>query len=277
MRFWWSMNEWFLIVGMVVAGFGLRTFEHIWLRKGGAICFLAATYGVALSLTGSHAAGVVAVAGWFFLPWLEILMRIRHLRLPLDKPLRSAFPPSFDRFPQLDEMTEEIQEEGFKQVDDTSFEWEGSRQFMRIFHHEDERTQAVISLLEQGSMALTWVSLSSRRPDGRTWTTWNYPFSHTMMLAPETCLNSVLDADSFVGLLAAHHELLASSGLVTEDLVATEPEGFPELIQRETRRQIDHNLDRGLITLSGEGTFRYSFRGYLFLWYQFLRDMVRLS
>jgi hypothetical protein len=174
-------------------------------------------------------------------------------------------------------MTEEIQEEGFKQVDDTSFEWEGSRQFMRIFHHEDERTQAVISLLEQGSLALTWVSLSSRRPDGRTWTTWNYPFSHTMMLAPETCLNSVLDADSFVGLLAAHHELLASSGLVTEDLVATEPEGFPELIQRETRRQIDHNLDRGLITLSGEGTFRYSFRGYLFLWYQFLRDMVRLS
>ena len=64
------MNEWFLIVGMVVAGFGLRTFEHLWLRKGGAICFLAATYGVALSLTGSHAAGVVAVVLLYLFPGL---------------------------------------------------------------------------------------------------------------------------------------------------------------------------------------------------------------
>ena len=48
-------------------------------------------------------------------------------------------------------------------------------------------------------------------------------------------------------------------------------------LRTESRRQVDHNLDQGLITLSGEGTFRYSWRGYLFLWRQFLRDMVRLS
>jgi len=271
------MNEWLLIMGVVVAGLGLRTFDHGWLRKSGAVFFLAATYLAALALTASHLAGVVAVAAWFFLPWLEILTRIRHLRMPLDKPLKSGFPPSHDRFPQLGEMTSEIEAEGFERVDDASFEWDGSRQFMRIFHHEGQRTQAAISLLEQGPMALAWVSVSSRLPDGRTWTTWNYPFSRTMKLPPETRLHPVLDADSFQGLVAAHAELLLAEGLDVGDLAPTEPEGFSELIQRETRRQVDHNLDQGLITLSGEGTFRYSFRGYLFLWRQFLRDMVRLS
>ena len=270
------MNEWFLIVGMVVAGFGLRTFEHIWLRKGGAICFLAATYGVALSLTGSHAAGVVAVAGWFFLPWLEILMRIRHLRLPLDKPLRSAFPPSFDRFPQLDEMTEEIQEEGFKQVDDTSFEWEGSRQFMRIFHHEDERTQAVISLLEQGSMALTWVSLSSRRPDGRTWTTWNYPFSLNLKVAPEWRMNRESGDKTFIQLLDSHRACLERNGVRTENLLETKPLELADQLQSEQQAQIAHNVTAGILAKGKDGEIRYTWRGLLFIWLQFLRDFVRL-
>jgi hypothetical protein len=271
------MHAWLLTLGVAVAGLGFRSFEHPWLRKAGMLCFLGASYLGGLALSGSHWGGGLVVAGWFFLPWLEILTRIRHLRLPLDKTLKSAFPPSADRFPQLGEMTTEIEACGFERVEDTSFEWDESRQFMRLFHHRDERVQAAVSLLEQGTMALAWVSLSSRLPDGRTWTTWNYPFSHTMMLPPETRLQAVLDADSFEGLLEAHRELLMSEGVCTEDLAATDPEAFPELIQRETRRQVDHNLDQGLITLSGEGTFRYSFRGYLFLWRQFLRDMVRLS
>jgi len=271
------MHEWLLILGVAVAGFALRSFEHPWLRKAGALCFLGASYLAAWALTGSHSAGVGAVAAWFFLPWLEILMRIRHLRLPLEKTLKSAFPPSSDRFPQLREMSAEIEEAGFEQVEDASFEWEGSNQFMRLFHHQGERLQAVVSLLEQGKMALAWVSVSSRLPDGRTWTTWNYPFSQTMMLPPETQVHSVLNAESFDGLLAAHREMLMTYGLQPEEMAETDPEAIVDMIQRETRRQVDHNLDRGLIMLSGEGTFRYSFRGYLFLWRQFLRDMVRLS
>lgn len=271
------MQEWLLTLGVLVAGFGLRSFDHPWLRKAGALCFLGASYLAAWTLTGSHAAGAAAVAVWFFLPWLEILMRIRHLRLPLDKPLKSAFPPSSDRFPQLGEMSAEIEEEGFQRVEDMSFEWDGSRQFMRLFHHPEERLQVVVSLLEQGSMALAWVSVSSRLPDGRTWTTWNYPFSQTMKLPPEMRVHPVLDADSFDGLLAAHRELMLSEGLQADDMAPTDPEALAGLLQRETRRQVDHNLDQGLITLAGEGTFRYSFRGYLFLWRQFLRDMVRLS
>lgn len=271
------MDAWLLTLGVVVAGVGFRSFERPWWRKLGALCFLGASYLAGWALTGSHGVGVLLVAAWFFLPWLEILLRIRHLRMPLDKTLRAGFPPSSERFPNLGAMTSEIERSGFERVEDTCLEWDGSRQFMRLFHHRGERLQAAVSLLEQGGVSLTWVSVSSRMPDGRTWTTWNYPFSNTMMLAPETRLHTVPDADSFEDLVAAHREMLCGDGLRPEEMAETEPEAFSELIQRETRRQIDHNLDRGLITLSGQGTFRYSFRGYLFLWRQFLRDMVRLS
>ena len=271
------MRDILLVLGMLAAALGLRAFGHPWLRKAGALLLLVATYVAAWTWTDSHVGGLVAVTGWFFLPWLEILTRVRRLRLPLDKALKSAFPPSSERFPQLHQMTGELEAEGFEQVDDTSFEWDGARQFMRLFYHPAERTQAAISLLEQGEMALAWVSLASRTPDDRTWTTWNYPFSQTMKLPPETHLQAVLEAGSFAGLLDQHRVFLEKSALTPDDLAAQDPDGFAELIRRETRRQVDHNLDQGLIKLSGEGTFCYSWRGYLFLWRQFLRDMVRLS
>lgn len=271
------MRELLLIVGVVLAGAGLRSFAHPWLRRAGALMYLGATWLAAWLATGNYFLAAGAVSLWFFLPWLQILTHVRHLRLPLDKPLRSTFPPSADRFPQLGEMTSEITAAGFTQVDDTSSEWESTRQFMRLFYHEAGKTQAAICLLEQDEAALAWVSLSSRLPDGRTWTTWNYPFSHTMKLPPETRLHTILEADSFEDLQAAHRDFLARESVQIDDLAAVDPEEFSDVLQRETRRQVDHNLDEGLITLSGEGTFRYSFRGYLFLWRQFLRDMVRLS
>jgi len=271
------MRELVLVLGVVLAAFGLRTFDHPAVRKLGGVCFLVASYLAAYFLSGSEAVGLLCVAGWFFLPWLEILTRVRHLRMPLDKPLRSSFAPSAERFPQLGEMTAEVEAAGFLRSDDTSFQWDGATQFMRIFYHPGEKYQAALCLLEQGEMAITWASLSARVEDGRTWTTWNYPFAHTMMLAPETQLNSVTDVSSFADLQEAHRAFLGRSGLEPTALAEQDPEQFVETIQRETRRQVDHNLDQGLIELSGEGTFRYSWRGYLFLWRQFLRDLVRLS
>ena len=42
------------------------------------------------------------------------------------------------------------------------------------------------------------------------------------------------------------------------------------------RRCLDHNLTRGIIRLTGDGHFHYSPRGLLFLWGQYIKDMVRL-
>jgi hypothetical protein len=38
--------------------------------------------------------------------------------------------------------------------------------------------------------------------------------------------------------------------------------------------QIDHNINVGLIELTGEGEFRYSWRGCFYLWFQMVKDMV---
>ena len=38
-----------------------------------------------------------------------------------------------------------------------------------------------------------------------------------------------------------------------------------------------HNLAMGVLKKTSEGQIRYSWRGMLFIWFQFLRDLVRLS
>ena len=207
---------------------------------------------------------MLAVSAWLFLPWLEILTRVRRLRLPLDKRLRSALPPSLDRFPQLPDLTSEIEAEGFESVEDTVFEWSGARQFMRLFYHGEEKQQAAISLLEHENIAMAWVSLSARTNGGRVWTTWNYPFSYTMKLPPEATLNVAMHAAGFAELFEAHRAFLLRNGLGIEALTEQDPENFVVKLQEDTRRQVDHNLDQGLIRLIGDGTFRYSWRGYLF-------------
>ena len=106
--------------------------------------------------------------------------------------------------------------------------------------------------------------------------TWNCPFLPTMKLSPEIDLHRAPWAESFAALHAEHQDLITDLGMVTDDLSNTDPGTIPTLFQEETRRQVDHNLDQGLITLAGEGTFRYSWRGLLFLWCQTLREMVHL-
>ena len=75
----------------------------------------------------------------------------------------------------------------------------------------------------------------------------------------------------------AHETFLLRNGILPENIQALDPEEIRPLLEKELRLQIDHNLDQGLIRLSGNGTFKYSWRGLVFLWCQFLKDMVRLS
>src|SRR5437762_2171764 len=98
---------------------------------------------------GSWIWGFAAAMGWLFLPWLEILTRIRALRLPKEKQLRPKSPPSSDTFPALSEITREIEEEGFVHVGDAGWDWEDYRQFFRLFYREEDRAQAAICLIEQ--------------------------------------------------------------------------------------------------------------------------------
>jgi hypothetical protein len=98
-----------------------------------------------------------------------------------------------------------------------------------------------------------------------------------MKMAPGFRLHRVQGAESFEHLLEAHRQFVASEGVEPGMLVAADPESLPQMVEAELRRQVDHNLDEGILKPAGQGLFRYSLRGCFFLWRQFIKDMVRLS
>lgn len=272
------MYELLLVVGLIVFSFALRSFRIKLLRKLGALGILAATFFAFYLFTGSVAAGCGGLLIWFLLPWIELLTRIRRLRLPVLKSLEQESPPSNARFPELSDITEEIEEAGFEYVADTGWDWESMHQFFRIFYHEDSRQRASICLTEQENVSWVSVDLSSRSIDGRIYRTTNLPFSEPMKMAPGVHLRRVPDALDFASLEEAHREWLFLSGVMDEDLVEEDPEKIVGLIEQETGKQIRHNLDAGIIRM-GEvaGTFRFSWRGLFYLYFQLVKDMVRMS
>ncbi len=271
------INEFLIIAGTAASGYALRTFAHPLLRKAGALTYLAATYLAGWLLTGSHAAGAAAVAGWFLLPWVEIVLRVRKMRLPLSRSLKHRYPPNREDFPHLGELTDELEVEGFEQTDDTGLDWQEMRQFLRVCYHAPSLTQAVIHLNQQSNLSVVFVSITCRTTDGRVVTTSNYPFSQTMQSPPQVMLHRVPAADSFAELLAEHRSTLALLGVGEADLTSPGPDGLADQLQMELDSQVQHNLGRGLIVESGDGTFRYSWRGCFYLWGQFLKDMVRFA
>src|SRR5438552_15728991 len=99
----------FLTLGVAMLSVGLRSFQNSYSQKAGALGILVASFLAIFFITGSWVLGVAAAVSWLFLPWLEILTRIRALRLPKEKQLRPKSPPSSDSFPALTEITRGIE------------------------------------------------------------------------------------------------------------------------------------------------------------------------
>ncbi len=270
------MKAWLLILGVAALSAALRSFDHAMARKLGAIGVMATSFLVGYLLTGEWWVGVMLVATWFLLPWLEILTRVRHLRLPLDKSLRPRRPPSEEIFPSLDELTAEAEEEGFGQGDDVGWGWDDYDQFFRLFYKASERCQAALCVTEQHGMAFFYMNISSRGKDGQIWTTWNYPFSYSLKFAPQLRVHRVRTHSSFAELYEEHREFLLEHGVKTVELSEVDPEDLQGEVQRDLQLQITHNLAAGVLLKTEEGQIRYSWRGMFFIYFQFLRDLVRL-
>jgi len=120
-------------LGAALLSVGLRSFQNTYAQKAGALGILVTTFLAVHFITNSWALGIAAAVSWLFLPWLEILTRIRALRLPKEKQLRPKSPPSSDTFPALSEITREIEEEGFVHLGDAGWGWQDYRQFFRLF------------------------------------------------------------------------------------------------------------------------------------------------
>jgi hypothetical protein len=266
-----------LILGVAVLSMALRTVHHPVTQKLGAFGVLVTSFLIGWLTTGYVLVGFFCASTWLLLPWLEILTRVRRLTLPTEKKLRHKHPPNDEEFPALDGLTEEIEGEGFVQKDDTGWDWQDYAQFFRLFYKDSERAQAAICLIDQHDVAFYYLSISSRGKDGRIWTTWNYPFSYSLKLAPQWKVNRVNSDQSFLELYQNHRDFLRRNGITSDDVEPLDPEQLPIEIQKDLSTQIQHNLAVGVLMPAGDGSVRYSWRGLFFIWFQFLRDLVRLS
>src|SRR5947207_15850144 len=118
----------FLTLGVAVLCVGLRTFHNSYAQKAGALGILAATFLAVFFATDHWIWGLVAALAWLFLPWLEILTRIRALRLPKEKQRLPKSPPSSDTFPALSEITRDVEDGGYNYRKLARWEWANSRE-----------------------------------------------------------------------------------------------------------------------------------------------------
>ena len=265
-----------LTLGVAVFSVGLRTFQNSYAQKAGALGFLTATFLVFYFITGSWLWGLVGASGLLFLPWLEILTRIRALRLPKEKQLRPKSPPSADTFPTLSEITREIEDEGFVHVGDAGWDWEDFRQFFRLFYREEDRAQAAICLNEQRDFSYYYLRISSRAINGTIWTTWNYPLSYGLKLTPLFRINRQRPDRSFWQLYQSHREFLSRNGVDLAEIDALDEDQIQAEMEKDLRDQIEHNIHKGVLKQTAAGEVKYSWRGMIYLWCQFLVDLVRL-
>ena len=259
----------FILLGAGALAVALRSFQSSFSQKAGAVAILVVSYLLIYFTTGSQILGALAAGAWFFLPWVEILTRIRALRLPKEKQLRPKSPPSTDTFPTLNEITREIENEGFVHMNDAGWDWEDYRQFFRLFYKSEDRAQATICLNEQHD-------LSSRATSGIIWTTWNYPLSYGLKLTPQFRINRQRPDQSFWQLYQSHRAFLRKNNIQLDAIDLLDEEQIEKEIERDLREQIAHNIDQGVLKQTPEGDVKYSWRGMVYLWCQFLLDLVRL-
>ena len=264
------------IAGLLVFAWACRTYENRWVAKLGVLSVLAASYLAGFYLGGSHAWGAAAAAMWFVFPWVEILSTVRKLRFPIKSEVKHRFPPSRDVFPDLDEISGEVEAAGFERADDAGWKWENTDHFIRIFYHTEKRLEATISVAQQGEFVFSHANLTTRVADGRSFVTTNYPFSFTMQFAPKQVMNRCNDAEVFSDMIVAHEAFLVKQGITGEAVSVQDPDALHSAIESDLSQQVDHNLSSGLIERTDEQHFRYSWRGCFFLWLQVVKDMIRV-
>src|SRR3989475_4613433 len=235
----------FILLGAGVLAVALRSFQSSFSQKAGATAILVVSYLLIYFVSDSHVLGAIAAAAWFFLPWVEILTRIRTLRLPKEKRLRPKSPPSTSLFPALDEISREIENEGFAHVNDAGWDWEDYRQFFRLFYKTDDRAQATICLNEQHDLSFYYLRISSRAKDGLIWTTWNYPLSYGLKLTPQFRINRQRPDQTFWQLYQSHREFLRSHSVEISALDPLDDERMQTDIENDVSEQIAPHVRAG--------------------------------
>jgi hypothetical protein len=118
--------------------------------------------------------------------------------------------------------------------------------------------------------------ISSRAKSGTIWTTWNYPLSYGLKLTPQFRINRERPDQSFWQLYQSHRQFLRRNNVDVGEIDALDEERIQAEIEKDLRDQIAHNIAKGVLKQTAAGDVKYSWRGMLYLWCQFLLDLVRL-
>jgi hypothetical protein len=161
-------------------------------------------------------------------------------------------------------------------VSDAGWDWENYRQFFRLFYKDEDRAQATICLNEQHDLSFYYLRISSRAKGGTIWTTWNYPLSYGLKLTPQFRINRQRPDQSFWQLYQSHREFLRKNSVEVDTIDALDEERIQLEMENDLRDQIEHNINKGVLKQTPGGDVKYSWRGMVYLWCQFLLDLVRL-
>jgi len=265
-----------LILGVTVLGMAFRSFANPVFQRLGVLCILAASFLIGYLPFESWTSGLIVASIWLFLPWFDILTRVRALRMPVERQLRHKSPPNRKLFPNLDDLTQEIEAQGFELIDDVGYEWDTQRQFLRIFHRSNDQTQAAVCLIDQGYIAFYYVSLMTRTLDGQQFMTWNYPFSYSLKFLPKNRTLRVRPTATFAEMCMVHQKLLDKEQITQNRIQKLAPEQIQELLQQDLTAQINHNIRTGLLAPVDNEKVRYTWRGMFYLWLRFLWGFVKL-
>ena len=265
-------------VALVLGGLTCFQFENIAARKFGlGLVWLASGLGIH-AISGSLLLACAMLTAWILFPLWEMVFVLRQLRVPRHRELADARAPR-DEFEELSELTGDMIEAGFEQLDECRLKPAEHEQYYRIFIRKDGLVQSTIGYIAQGPIGFHFVAFTSQSKDGRRWVTWDYPLTYGLVMPPETAVYRALYCQGMPDLYQAHLDFLAANEIRDDLLVAVEPtrDAARARLEENLNQQIEYNISRGYLapaTKRDNENFCYSWRGTLYVAGQVLRDLL---
>lgn len=271
------MKEAGIVTALITLAIGLRMARGRITKKLGAFSFLVAMGYLGYVLTHHWVGAVLSIMLCALLPLIFIYLRRSKETYHLQpKPLSSFRKIDDTFFPHASRYRAQLEDLGFDEVDENSWEWLNSHQHHRFLWHPEHCAIASVCLCEQQKVAFSYIILYSELADGTTIKTTNYPFSSPLIHPPNSHWNHVpCEEKDISAILESHQKQIDKHNTTPCTLLLPDPEEVSDKWVSELTHQTEYNLARKLIK-GEENKFRYTPKGYLYLWRQALKDFIRL-
>ncbi len=159
-----AMNEILLFLGLVVLTAAFLSYGHPVLRRLGVLCVGATTFaaGYLLSRNVWVGTGLRRASGCFSRGSRSCCAcancGCRCVSSSASPPRRTR-----DMFPELSDLSDEIESAGFEHVADLGWDMDGYRQFLRLFANPEKPEEAAITYVEQNQLGFHFASVTSPR------------------------------------------------------------------------------------------------------------------